>query len=88
MPRSKTGNHRQAVNKQALGKAIEAVTAARDQKISLREACCVYGVKLATLVGHLKTFKLNQDERFVYRSKFANKLVFSPQEEELLLLRT
>ncbi|KAK9708522.1 hypothetical protein QE152_g27163 [Popillia japonica] len=48
-PRSKTGNHQQAVNKEALGKAIVAVTAAGDQKISLREACCVYGVKLSTL---------------------------------------
>ncbi|KAK9731922.1 CENP-B N-terminal DNA-binding domain [Popillia japonica] len=63
MPRSKTGNHRQAVNKEALEKAIEAVTAAGDQKISLREACCVYGVELATLVRHLTTFKLNQDKR-------------------------
>lgn len=49
MPRSKEGVKRNPVDPESLKNAVEAVLAPLDKKISIREACRVYGVKLATL---------------------------------------
>lgn len=85
MPRSKTGKTRDAVDSERMKNALMAVTAMDGNKISLREACKVYNVKLTTLSRQLKTFRQLGPEQYCYKSNFDIHKVFSEEEEELLV---
>lgn len=84
MPRSKEGVKRNPVDPESLKNAVEAVTAPLDKKISIREACRVYGVKLATLSRHLAKHRLCERESFEYVSRLDNRKIFSDIEENSL----
>ena len=79
MPRSKLGKKRPAVDAASLERAVEAVTS--DNGISLREACKVFKVSLATLSRHLKKFKESGGQVFQYFIKLDVKKVFTEAEE-------
>lgn len=66
MPRSKVGQKRAPVDTKNLSKAVAAISCDEDRKISLREACKIYNVKLATLSRHLKHFKESGDKNFTF----------------------
>lgn len=85
MPRSKRGVKRVPINADAMKKAVEAVTAPPDQRISIREACKVYNVKLATLSRHLASFKKSGVETYNYLPNCDVNRVFSDEEENLLV---
>ncbi|KAG8264956.1 hypothetical protein J6590_105951 [Homalodisca vitripennis] len=70
MPRSKTGKKRESVNSDNLKRAIEVVTAEDDTKISLREACKTFDVKLTTLSRKLKRFRESEATEYSYEPKF------------------
>lgn len=85
MARSKTGVKRKPVDPDAMKKAIEAVTATEDKRISLREACNVYNVKLTTLSRALSAFKKSEANTYIYSSNFDVNRVFNDDEEILLV---
>lgn len=85
MPRSKSGKTRDAVDSERMKNALIAVTAMDENKISLREACKVYNVKLTTLSRQLKMFRQLGPEQYSYKSNFDIHKVFSEEEEELLV---
>lgn len=86
MPRSKIGVKKPPVSAENLKKAVEAVLAPPESRISLREACRVYNVKLATLSRHVTKFRnSNESETFEYKSNLDIKTVFSEEEEQCLL---
>lgn len=84
MPRSKSGIKRTPVDSNNMMKAIKAVTAIDDTKISIREACKVYNVKLATLSRAIAKFKESDQSNFKYITNFDVKKVFNEQEESML----
>uniref|UniRef100_T1HEH3 HTH psq-type domain-containing protein n=1 Tax=Rhodnius prolixus TaxID=13249 RepID=T1HEH3_RHOPR len=81
MPRSKIGRKRPPVNSNAIEEAMSAVTTNSENKISLREACKIYKVSLATLSRHLKVFKESGAENFKYSTNYTVKRVFDDTEE-------
>lgn len=85
MPRSKLGVKRKPVDAELMKKAVEAVTAPQDKRISIREACKVYNVKLATLSRHLAAFKQSGNENFTYSVNCDVKRIFSDSEEHFLV---
>lgn len=85
MPRNKAGVKRTPIDPQNMLKAIKAVTAIDDTKISIREACKVYNVKLATLSRNVAKFKESDQTTFKYISNYDINRVFSEEEESLLV---
>lgn len=63
MPRSKLGIKRPPVDSTALENAVKAVLGP-ENKISLREACKIFGVKLTTLSRHLSRFRKSESQTF------------------------
>uniref|UniRef100_T1HDS0 HTH psq-type domain-containing protein n=1 Tax=Rhodnius prolixus TaxID=13249 RepID=T1HDS0_RHOPR len=85
MPRSKKGRKRPPVNSNAIEEAVAAVTTNSENKISLREACKIYKMSLATLSRHLKVFKESRAENFKYPANCTVKRVFDDTEEFTLV---
>lgn len=85
MPRSKSGKKRNPIDPESMKKAIEAVTASSDKRISIREACKVFNVKFATLVRQVNAFKSSGATSFQYKTSYDTKKVFT-EEEELQLV--
>ncbi|RZF46285.1 hypothetical protein LSTR_LSTR011996 [Laodelphax striatellus] len=85
MPRSKEGKRRNPVDPESMEKAVRAVTAPPEKRISIREACKVFNVKFTTLVCNLQSFKTSGSTKYVYEMKCDVKKVFT-EEEELKLV--
>lgn len=86
MPRSKSGLKRIPVDTESMKKAIEAVTAPPETRLSIRGACKVFNVKNATLLRHLKAFKDLGAEKFEYKANYAVKKIFTDEEETKLVI--
>lgn len=88
MPRSKTGKKREPIDPEAMKRAIAAVSASPEKRISIREACKVYGVKFATLVRQVDSFKKSglPSCDYEYSITYNTKQVFTEQEENCLVI--
>lgn len=87
MPRSKTGKKRDPIDPESMKRAIEAVTASPEKKISIREACKIYNVKFATLVRQLDSLKKSGIPScdYKYTVTYNTKQVFTEEEEKCLV---
>lgn len=86
MPRSKTGKTRAPIDANAINAAVAAVTASPSSRISLREACKVYNVKLGALHKHVSNYRKSEtSEPFSYNVRYDTKKVFSEVEEGALV---
>lgn len=64
--------------------AVEAVTGAPREKISIREACRVFNVKFATFVRQINAFKTSGATNFEYKANYYVKKVFTGEEEPVV----
>ncbi len=82
MPRSRNGFKRTKIDPQNMKAAVEAVSRG---EMSYRNACTVFGVKLATLTRQVQQRKSNSDQKYKYEVNTGHKKVFTDAEEKALV---
>ena len=81
MPRSKTGNKREAVDVESLKAAVNDVLS---NNMSNRDAANLYNVTKSTLCRHVKFHRESGKPTFEYSTTNAVKQIFSIEEERQL----